>query len=200
MDGSGPGIRYPWQAPPAPGKTMKVAEGIHWIRLPLPMQLDHVNCYALDDGDGWTIVDTGFDSRRTRAEWQTLLEDALAGRPVTRVIVTHYHPDHVGLAGWFQTQGAELITTRTSWLFARMLVLDPHDRPKPETLAFWKSAGMDPDLYAKREQERPFNFADCVHPLPLGFTRIRDGDHIRAGGRDWLVRCGDGCGACRSNW
>ena len=80
-----------------------------WLRLPLPMALDHVNCYALDDGEGWTLVDTGFDSRKTRAIWEALLAGPLAGKPVGRVIVTHYHPDHVGLAGWFQAQGAELV-------------------------------------------------------------------------------------------
>ncbi len=63
----------------------------------------------------------------------------LAGKPLRRVIVTHHHPDHIGLAGWFQTEhGAELVTTRTAWLMARMLVLDEHAEPKPETLAFWR--------------------------------------------------------------
>ncbi len=192
MDGASAGIRYPWDTPPAEGEAIAVAEGVLWLRLPLPMRLDHVNCYALDDGRGWTLVDTGFDSRRTRAIWEGLLAGPLAEKPVTRVIVTHYHPDHVGLAGWFQARGAELITTRTSWLFARMLVLDEHDRPLPETLEFWRDAGMRADMLATRAGERPFNFADCVHPLPLGYTRVAEGGTIRAGGRTWDIRCGDG--------
>jgi len=185
-------IRYPWSEPPAPGAATEVAEGVLWLRLPLPMALDHVNVFALDEGDGWTLIDTGFSSRKSRALWESLLAGPLNGRPVTRVVVTHYHPDHIGLAGWFQARGAELVTTRTSWLLARMLVLDAHDRPVPETLAFWRSAGMDPALYDRRAGERPFNFADCVHPMPLGYSRIREGDRLRMGGRDWLVRCGDG--------
>ena len=185
-------IRYPFDEPPAEAAAREVAPGILWLRLPLPMALDHVNVYALDDGDGWTIVDTGLDTRRARAIWDRLVEGPLAGRPVRRVVVTHYHPDHIGLAGWFQARGAELVTTRTSWLFARMLTLDEQPLPVAETLAFWKVAGMDPALLARRGGERPFNFCDVVAPLPLGFSRIRDGDRIAMGGRDWVVRTGDG--------
>ena len=186
------GIAYPWAEPPAPGAAIEVAPGVLWMRLPLPMKLDHVNVYALDEGDGWTVVDTGFDTAKTRAIWQMLLDGPLAGQPVTRVIATHHHPDHLGLAGWFMERGAALWTTRTAWLTARMLVLDEQDAPTPETIAFWRAAGMPSDLLAQRAAERPFNFADCVHPLPLGFTRLQDGQTVRFGGRDWDVATGDG--------
>lgn len=187
------GIRYPFEAPPEHGQATEVAPGILWMRLPLPMQLDHVNIYALDDGDGWTVIDTGFDSPKARGIWRDLLDGPLAGKAVTRVIVTHHHPDHVGLAGWFQTEyGAELVTTRTAWLFARMLTLDVQERPRPETLKFWRSGGIDDAEYEKRANERPFNFADVVSPLPLGFTRVAEGDTIRMGGRNWLVRTDNG--------
>jgi glyoxylase-like metal-dependent hydrolase (beta-lactamase superfamily II) len=162
------------------------------MRLPLPMKLDHVNVYALDDGDGWTVVDTGFHSKRTVAIWEKLLAGPLQGRPVHRVVVTHHHPDHIGMAGWFQARGATLITTRTAWLFARMLSLDVQDRPTRETLTYWRRCGMDAEIFAKRAVERPFNFADSVHPMPLGFTRIRQDDVIRIGGRDWDVHMGNG--------
>ncbi|WP_300059721.1 MBL fold metallo-hydrolase [uncultured Roseobacter sp.] len=187
------GLRYPWEAPPAEGEAVKVADGVLWMRLPLPMKLDHVNVYALDDGDGWTVIDTGFSSKRGKALWQKLIEGPLGGKPVRRVVVTHHHPDHVGMAGWFQSEhGAELITTRTAWLTARMLTLDEQPVPSPETLAFYRSAGMDPEIYAQRAQERPFNFADIVEPLPLGYTRIKQGDSIEMGGRTWDVHIGNG--------
>lgn len=187
------GIRYPWETPPEEGQAIEVADGVFWIRLPLPMALDHVNVYALDDGDGWTIVDTGFASKRSRAIWQAILDGPLRGKPVTRVIVTHHHPDHVGLAGWFQSEhGAELWTTRTAWLFARMLQLDEQAVPTQETLQFWRSAGMDEEIFHQRASERPFNFSDVVDPMPLGFRRIKQGDTVRIGGRDWHVHIGNG--------
>ena len=186
------GIRYPFPDPPLPGQAITVADGILWMRLPLPMALDHVNIYALDDGDGWTIIDTGFASAKTKAIWQDLLDGPLAGKPVTRVIVTHHHPDHVGLAGWFMAQGADLHMPRTGWLMARMLVLDVQDRPAPEAITFYERAGMDAAELARRKDERPFNFADCVAPLPLGFQRLQDGGTIHIGGRTWDIRMGHG--------
>lgn len=187
------GIHHPWPRPPEPGAATEVAPGILWLRLPLPMALDHVNVYALADDDGWTVVDTGLASTRTRALWAQLMAGPLAGRPVVRVLATHHHPDHIGLAGWFQrAHGAELLAPRTAWLFARMLQLDVQDRPVPETVAFWRAAGMEAALLARRLDERPFNFADVVDPMPLGFVRLSDGQRLRLGGRDWVVRLGQG--------
>ncbi len=171
---------------------IEVAPGVLWMRLSLPMVPDHVNVYALDDGDGWTIIDTGTDSRRTRAIWQGLLDGPLAAKPVTRVIVTHHHPDHVGLAGWFQSNGASLLMTRTAWLLARMLVLDEQPLPTAEQIAFWRAAGMDADHLAAKSQERPFNFADCVAAMPVGYTRIAAGDVLTIAGRRWQVHVGHG--------
>ena len=185
-------IKTPFEDIPAAGAAITVAPGVLWMRLPLPMALDHVNVFAFDEGDSWTVIDTGFASRKSRKLWTDLMAGPLGGKPVSRLIVTHYHPDHVGLAGWFMGMGAELVTTRTSWLTARMLTLDPQDRPTPEALAFYHRAGMAADELALRSQERPFNFADCVDPIPQGFTRIKDGDAITFGGRTWDVRCGDG--------
>ncbi len=192
MDGAADGIRYPWAEPPAEGDAIKIADGVFWLRLPLPMKLDHVNIYALDDGDSWTLIDAGMYSKRSVAIWEKLLAGPLAGKPVGRVILTHHHPDHVGMAGWFQTRGATVWATRTSWLFARMLTLDAQATPTPETLLFWKRCGMAQDIYDQRAAERPFNFADVVHPMPLGFKRIKEGDVVRIGGREWDVRIGNG--------
>ncbi|MFQ6547032.1 MBL fold metallo-hydrolase [Aestuariibius sp. 2305UL40-4] len=185
-------IVYPWEAPPGPGEAIEVADGILWMRLPLPMALDHVNIFALDDGDGWTLIDTGFASAKMREIWAGLLSGPLGGRPVTRLIVTHHHPDHIGLAGWFQEAGAELWTTRTAWIYARMLTLDVQERPTEEAITFYRRAGMPEALIAERAEARPFNFADAVAPMPPGFRRLQQGDALQAAGRTWRVEIGHG--------
>ncbi|MDB6182180.1 MBL fold metallo-hydrolase [Paracoccus fistulariae] len=194
-------IVTPFPTTPAEGDAIEVAPGVLWTRLPLPMALDHVNIYALEDEDGWTVVDTGFDSRRGRAIWQQLRDGPLAGRPIRRVIGTHHHPDHIGLAGWLMAQdGADLLISRTAWLMARMLVLDEQDRPSEQALRFWRRAGMPPEILASRASERPFNFADVVHPLPLGFTRLTEGQEIRFGNRRWRVVMGHGHAPCHATF
>ena len=185
-------IKTPFEAPPAEGEAIEVADGVLWMRLPLPMALDHVNVFAFDDPDGWTIVDTGFASKRSRAIWERLLSGPLGGKPVRRLIVTHHHPDHVGLAGWFLEKGAELCMPRTGWLMARMLTLDVQEVPSPEAIAFYQRAGMDAEVLEQRRTDRPFNFADCVVPLPQGYTRLAEGGTIRFGGREWDIRMGNG--------
>ncbi len=185
-------IHTPIEDAPAPGEAIEVADGVLWLRIPLPMALNHVNCFAFREEDGWTLVDTGLDTKKTRAIWETALDGPLGGVPVRRLIVTHHHPDHVGLAGWFQGKGAELCMTRVAWLTARMLTLDDQDRPSAETVAFWRSAGMDPEILAQRRSERPFNFADIATPMPLGYTRLEDNGRIEIGGRHWTIRFGQG--------
>ncbi len=192
-DAAGGMIRYPWEEPPEHGAAIEVAKGILWIRLPLPMALDHVNIYALDEGRCWTIIDTGLKSKLSIEIWENVLQGPLAGKPVGRVILTHHHPDHVGMAGWLHARfGCELLTSRTAWLMARMLILDVEERPTDEALVLWRAAGMDKDIYHARKDARPFNFADICHPLPVGFTRLKQGDVLRAGGRSWDVHVGNG--------
>lgn len=188
------GLRYPWNTPPPHGtEAIEVAPGVLWLRMPLPMKLDHVNIYALDEGDHWTIIDTGFSSKKSKAIWADAMAGPLGGRPIGRVVVTHHHPDHVGLAGWFQTEhGAELVTTRTAWLTARMLTLDEQEVAPAETVSFYRQSGMNGEILEKRKKDRPFNFADIVAPLPLGYTRIKQGDTITMGGRTWDIHMGNG--------
>lgn len=188
------GLAYPHgEAIPEPGGAIEVAERILWLRLPLPMTLDHVNVYALDDGDGWTVVDTGFQTSKTKALWADLLNGPLAAKPVTRVIATHHHPDHIGLAGWFQAEhGARLWTTRTAWLFARMLTLDHQERTTEPSLLHMRRAGADEARLEWARNREPMNFSRVVAPLPPGFKRLKDGDRIEMGGRAWRVLTGDG--------
>src|SRR5256885_15424693 len=110
----------------APTQVVKVAPGILWARIPIPFRLNHINVYLIDDGKGWAVLDTGIGNDATRAIWDALTSGPLAGRPLTRLIVTHFHPDHIGLAGWLCARHqVPLLTSQTSYLRRLNISLRP---------------------------------------------------------------------------
>ncbi len=100
-------LRFPCGDVPEPGDIKNVAPGIYWLRMPLPFQLNHINLWLIEEETGWTIVDTGINTQDTRDLWEKIFAQKLKGKPVTRVIATHLHPDHVGLAGWIAALAAD---------------------------------------------------------------------------------------------
>ena len=107
-----PVLDYPFAAPPAPGEACAVAPGVLWLTMPLPFALDHINLWLLAERDGWTAVDCGYGDLITRAHWETHFAKTLGGRPVTRIIATHFHPDHLGNAAWLMERfGCPVVMT-----------------------------------------------------------------------------------------
>jgi glyoxylase-like metal-dependent hydrolase (beta-lactamase superfamily II) len=188
------GLFYPmgrWV--PEAGKLHEVAPGVFWLRMPLPFSLDHINLWVLDDGDGWALVDTGLNAANCKAVWTDLLAGPLALRPVTRVIVTHYHPDHLGMAGWLTYKtGAPLVMARTEYLMARMLTLDIADAPPSQAVEFFARAGWPEDALARFRAKGWGRFSLAVTRLPPSYLRIADGDTLRIGGRAWHIVTGRG--------
>ena len=122
-------ISYPFEGVPDAGKVVEVAPGVFWVRMPLPFKLNHINLWVLDDGDGWTIVDTGINLPEVRERWEMLFSGSMGGKPIKRMIVTHFHPDHVGLAGWFEEKhNIKLWMTLGEWGMARNLKLETTER------------------------------------------------------------------------
>ncbi len=192
-DAESAGMTFPNPEPPKSGETIEVAPGILWARLPLPMALDHVNIYFLDGDDGWTVIDTGMKTRDGRSAWEALLSGPLAEKPIKQVIVTHNHPDHIGLAGWLcEKVNAPLVTTRTSFLYAKMLQLDAWDELPADAVRFYKRAGFGPIEMERAQNRAAFGFSKVCAPLPLGFQRIVENQILQIGGRDWKVIVGHG--------
>ncbi|MCP5432365.1 MAG: MBL fold metallo-hydrolase [Alphaproteobacteria bacterium] len=186
------GLHYPFDGVPEEGAVRQVAEGVHWVRMPLPMTLNHINLWLLEDHDGWTVVDTGLNYSRVTAAWEKIFVDFLAGRPVKRVIVTHLHPDHVGLAGWFTRRfGVHLWMSRTDYLMCRNLTLDTGREAPPEALSFYRAAGFTEEALAAY-RERFGYFGRGIFEMPDSFRRIVDGEILDIGGRYWQVVMGSG--------
>ena len=185
------GLSYPLGAPPAAGEAVEAAPGVLWLRLPLPMALDHVNVWALRDGESWAIVDTGLRTPPTIAAWEAALAGPLEGRAVTRVICTHMHPDHIGLAGWLCDRfDAPLLMSRLEYVTGRMLISDAG--PAPQAGAdFYRRAGWD-DAQIQHWRDGYGRFGSAVAPLPAGYERLIEGDVLSIDGRDWHVVVGDG--------
>ena len=183
---------YPFDAPPAPGTRLRVAEGIDWVRQPLPFALDHVNCWLLGEGgadEGTTLVDTGIADDRTRTLW----EAALGGARPERLLVTHFHPDHAGLAGWFAKSGSALLGSALESAFSHALW---HTEPREAAAghAEWYRENGLPEAAVAAVAERGHGYRAIVAepPAPGAWRTLGEGDELVLGGRRFRVLVGRG--------
>jgi len=186
------GMDYPFPERPQPGGLVEVGPGVFWLRMPLPFALDHINLWLLEDGDGWTIVDTGICRDEVKALWRELLAGPMAGRPVKRVIVTHFHPDHVGLAGWLAAELAVAVwMSQTEWLMAALLHGDELGEVAGRQVAFYRRHGLAED-WLEPVAARGNAYRKRVSAPPPAYRRIVEGEVIDVGGRGWRVIVGTG--------
>ena len=177
---------------PDAGEIHEVAQGVFWFHMPLPFSLARINLWLLEDGDGWTVVDTGLDSPESRQCWEQALDRHLGGRPIRRVIVTHMHPDHIGLAGWLtQRFDCDLWMSRDEFLMCRALASDTGREAPQVAIRFYHASGLDDkalDVYRSRFGE----FGTLIHQLPDSFYRLVDNQTLEINGRYWQVVTGSG--------
>jgi glyoxylase-like metal-dependent hydrolase (beta-lactamase superfamily II) len=169
-----------------------ILPGLYGVRFALPFALDHVNIWLVEEQDEWTVIDTGLADDGTRARWRELQQGLLAKRPIARILATHYHPDHMGLAGWLCAEtGAALWTSRTEWLTARLLAQDASEEWVVAGRRFDRRAGLDDQLIEERAA-RGNLYRRRVVPPPPSFRRVRHGDRVRLADSEWRVIVGRG--------
>jgi glyoxylase-like metal-dependent hydrolase (beta-lactamase superfamily II) len=182
---------------PAPGTTLEVAPGVRWLRMGLPFALDHINLWLLrdriDGREGWTVVDCCIAHDASRAQWEQIFETQLQGLPILRVIATHMHPDHIGLAQWLcERWDAPLWMSATDYNTARLAVATNSGFGGDRAANFFASHGLtDPDSVQKI-RGKANSYTELVPGVPKNFHRMRGGGTVHIGGRDW--RCISGYG------
>ncbi len=178
---------------PGAGDVTEIMDGVYWLRMSLPMAgLDHINLYFLRDGDEFVVVDTGLGWQEAMEIWRRVFKDFMGGAPVNRVICTHLHPDHAGLAGWMCRKfKAPLLMTMGEYFLCRLMAADTGNPAPEEGILFYKRAGLTGEqieLYKSNFGR----FGKAISPLPNGYQRIRDADKIEIGRRQWRVIIGSG--------
>ena len=172
---------------PLPGEAIAVADGVRWIRMPLPFALDHINLWILDDGDGVTLVDTGYGTQATFDLWERHFTGTFQGKPVKNVVVTHYHPDHVGSAGWLvERTGAPFWMTTSEYLSAHAAREDFGGFDRENTLELFFRDGLPREIIPDAAKKGK-GYSRGVPALPKRYRRMMHGDKLSIGGRDWEV-------------
>ncbi|WP_374602617.1 MBL fold metallo-hydrolase [Niveibacterium sp.] len=183
-------LDFPFADLPAPGATLTVESGVRWVRMPLPFALDHINLWLLDDDEGVAIVDTGIGDATTRGLWEQVF--ARIDRPVTQIIVTHAHPDHIGNARWLSDRfGVPVHATLGEYLWAHAIRDGRAGFTTEALVALFRRHGLD-DARAEALLTRGNHYARGVPELPESYLRVRDGSTIMIGGKAWRVISGYG--------
>jgi glyoxylase-like metal-dependent hydrolase (beta-lactamase superfamily II) len=185
-------LTFPFDLPPDPGTLTEVAPGVRWLRLPLPFRLDHVNIYLIRNGDGWTAVDTGLGTDACKNAWEAVLTGSLRGEGLTSLIVTHFHPDHVGLAGWLTGRfGLDMAMPRPEYLHSLLLQYAPADLGADVFRPFYQTHGLSTEA-AEIVLSRGHEYLRLTTGVPASYHRIKHGDTLAVGGRDFRVLTGGG--------
>jgi glyoxylase-like metal-dependent hydrolase (beta-lactamase superfamily II) len=184
---------YVWgERLPAPAETLEVAPGVYWLRMPLPFALDHINLWLLRDGPGWTLIDCGVNSRPSVELWERLIHERLAGSPISRLIVSHYHADHVGLGGWHAKRwNAPLWMSEGEYLTALALYYETPGHHRGAMFDLFRTHGLDePRIDAMKSFSGAY--PRLITELPHTFRRIFPDENLVIGARQWRVIAGYG--------
>lgn len=179
---------HPVETPPPAGSVMEIASGIHWLRMPLPGRLDHVNLWILEEEDGWTLIDCGLNNPQSAEIWTSLLDGMLSDRPIKNIILTHAHVDHIGYLGHLVEQtGAPIIMTMSEYFGASLRIFEPHERMVAQSTFALNRCGCPPDIMEAMVSRRK-EVRTSYSGIPPYFSRAMDGQGMTIGRRYWQFR------------
>jgi glyoxylase-like metal-dependent hydrolase (beta-lactamase superfamily II) len=191
---------FPWAQPPEPGEAVELAPqvlertdaALQWIRMPLPFALDHINLWLMRHQAGWCVVDCGYGDDTTRALWEEHFRETMGQLPVSRIVATHYHPDHLGNARWLMDRFvAPLAMSYAEFVTAHAIVSESGPYSKSSAAIFYRAHGVSEEMLEQLSKRRG-SYATGVPTLPEHIERIRPGQIVSLGGHDW--RCIGGYG------
>ena len=186
-------LEFPYRQAPEPGSLLEVASGVYWLRMPLPMSLNHINLYLLEDGDGWLCVDTGIRGGDTRDLWEQVIRDCLDGRPITRILCTHMHPDHTGQAGFLSERFRAPLLMSYSEFYQAKSMFTMMSGTHWHSEQYFLRAGLDADILSQMRASRSSYLpTPDDHGFPGSFQRLRDGDTLKVGCNTWQLLTGSG--------
>ena len=185
-------LTFPVAVPPAPGVLVDIAPGVRWLRLPLPYRLDHINVYLIENAGGWTVFDTGLGTGPCKEAWQIALAGLAKGQSLKSTIVSHFHPDHVGLAGWLcQQYDLELTMPRPEYLHTLLLQFAPADYGEEVYRPFYQRHGLSAEA-TEIVLSRGHEYLKRTTGVPASYHRIKHGDTLAIGSREFQVLTGGG--------
>jgi glyoxylase-like metal-dependent hydrolase (beta-lactamase superfamily II) len=186
-------VQFTEVATPQEGELCEVVQGIYWLRMPLPFQLDHINLYLLEDDDGFVLIDTGIGTGKVEALWDALL--ATLTKPIRKVLVTHMHPDHIGMAGYLVDKfKIPLLMSHAEYFVARAISAGPRGASDWQDDEYLLRCGMSNDYIVNASQQRKKGkgVGQVIKPIPVQFERLQADDVLQIGKDEWRVIIGRG--------